>query len=346
MTKVIQVEKDFSVLDEAAECLAHGGLVAFPTETVYGLGANALNPEAVANIFVAKGRPQDNPLIVHISDKAMLAQVVSKVPAAAKKLMDAFWPGPLTIIMEKSDNISTTVTAGLSTVGVRMPSHPVALALIEKSGVPVAAPSANLSGCPSTTRASHVIHDLTGRVDYIVDGGASEVGLESTVLDITGEVPQILRPGGISLEELKAVLGDVAYEPALKDSREVPKSPGMKYRHYAPMGQLYLVEPNHEDTLAEKLEEARKQGKKTGVLCCGARNYTADVLIDCGTGAKAYANALFDALRQMDEEGAEVIFAELPADDDGIVPALMNRMLKASGGQVLSDSVTTKVERL
>ncbi len=346
MTKVIQVEKDFSVLDEAAESLARGGLVAFPTETVYGLGASALNPEAVANIFVAKGRPQDNPLIVHISDKTMLTQVVSKIPAAAEKLMDAFWPGPLTIILEKLENISTTVTAGLSTVGVRMPSHPVALALIEKSGVPVAAPSANLSGCPSTTRASHVIHDLTGRVDYIIDGGACEVGLESTVLDMTGDVPQILRPGGVSLEELKAVLGEVAYEPALKDSREIPKSQGMKYRHYAPAGQLYLVEPGHEDKLVEKLEESRKMGKKTGVLCCGAKHYEVDVLIDCGTSAKAYANSLFDALRQMDEQGAEVIFAELPVDDDGIVPALMNRMLKASGGQVLSDDITVMVERL
>lgn len=346
MTKVIQVEKDFSILDEAAECLAGGGLVAFPTETVYGLGASALNPEAVANIFVAKGRPQDNPLIVHISDKTMLSQVVSNIPEAAEKLMNAFWPGPLTIILEKSDNISTTVTAGLSTVGVRMPSHPVALALIEKSGVPVAAPSANLSGCPSTTRASHVIHDLTGRVDYIIDGGASQVGLESTVLDMTGEVPQILRPGGVSLEELKAVLGEVAYEPALKDSREIPKSPGMKYRHYAPVGQLYLVEPHHEEQLIEKLSEHRKMGKKTGVLSCGMKNYDADVVIDCGVSAKAYAKDLFDALRQMDEQGAEVIFAELPVDDDGIVPALMNRMLKASGGQVLSDDITVTVERL
>ena len=346
MTKVIQIEDDFSVLDEAAKSLSQGGLVAFPTETVYGLGANALDPEAVANIFVAKGRPQDNPLIVHISDQSMLSQVVSHVPPAAEKLMEAFWPGPLTIILEKSETIPVSVTAGLSTVGVRMPSHPVALALIEKSGVPVAAPSANLSGSPSTTRASHVIHDLTGRVDYIIDGGACEVGLESTVLDMTGKIPQILRPGGVSLEALQAVLGQVMYEPALKDSREVPKSPGMKYRHYAPRGELYLVEKNHEDKLRQMLSDYRAQGKKTGVLCCGAKQYEADVLLNCGKTAKAYASALFDALRHMDDMGAEVIFAELPCDEGGIVPALMNRMLKASGGYVLAEDVTIKVERL
>ena len=346
MTKVIQVEKDLSVLDEAAECLFRGGLVAFPTETVYGLGANAFDEAAVSNIFVAKGRPQDNPLIVHISDKEMLKRVVSCVPEEAEKLMKAFWPGPLTIILKKSETIPVSVTAGLDTVGVRMPSHPVARVLIEKSGVPVAAPSANVSGRPSTTRASHVIEDLTGRVDYIIDGGASEVGLESTVLDMTGDVPQILRPGGVSLEELQAVLGEVIYDPALKDSREVPKSPGMKYRHYAPKGQLYLVEPNHEAILKEKLTECRKMGKKTGVLCCSVKAYAADVVIDCGETAEVYAGNLFDALRKMDEQDAEVIFAELLSDSGGIVPALMNRMLKASGGQVLSDSVTTKVERL
>ncbi|MBE7041140.1 MAG: threonylcarbamoyl-AMP synthase [Ruminococcaceae bacterium] len=346
MTKVIQVERDLSVLDEAAKCLAGGGLVAFPTETVYGLGASALNEAAVAGIFVAKGRPQDNPLIVHISDKKMLDQVVSSVPPAAEKLMDAFWPGPLTIILEKSENIPISVTAGLQTVGVRMPSHPVALALIEKSGVPVAAPSANLSGCPSTTRASHVIHDLTGRVDYIVDGGACSVGLESTVLDMTGEVPQILRPGGVSLEELQAVLGEVTYEPALKDSREVPKSPGMKYRHYAPKGELYLVEPRYAESLAEKLAFFSGQGKKTGVLRCSDNQYEADFVIDCGKTAEAYASALFDALRSMDDLGAEVMFAELPQDEGGIVPALMNRMLKASGGQVLEENLTTRIERL
>ena len=346
MTKVIQIDKDFSVLDEASETLKNGGLVAFPTETVYGLGANALSPQAVENIFRAKGRPQDNPLIVHISNRDMLRGLVKAVPVAAEKLMDAFWPGPLTIIFEKSEAVPLTVTAGLSTVAIRFPSHPAAQYLIEKSGVPVAAPSANLSGTPSTTRASHVIRDLTGRVDYIIDGGACRVGLESTVLDMTGAVPQILRPGGISLEALREVLGEVVYEPALKDSRQVPKSPGMKYRHYAPNADLYLVEPGHESELAARLQECRREGTKTGVLRCSDAVYTADFIIDCGKTPEAYASRLFDALRRMDDLGAGVIFAELPKDEGGIVPALMNRMLKASGGQVLSDGVVTKNERL
>ncbi len=346
MTKIIRFQQDVSVLDEAASALARGGLVAFPTETVYGLGASALDETAVKNIFVAKGRPQDNPLIVHVSNRTMLEQVVCEIPEVAEKLMKQFWPGPLTIIMEKSSRISTTVTAGLETVAVRMPSHPAALHLIEKSGVPVAAPSANISGSPSTTRASHVMNDLTGRVDYIIDGGACQVGLESTVLDITGETPQILRPGGVSLEALREVLGNVVYEPALKDSRETPKSPGMKYRHYAPKAALYLVDPGHEDKLRTMLAACREKGEKTGVLCHSDNHYDADFFIDCGRDAESYARALFDALRHMDDLGAEVIFAELPKDSGGIVPALKNRMLKAAGGQVLSDSMSSRIERL
>lgn len=345
MTKVITVKKDSKMLDEAAEKLAAGGLVAFPTETVYGLGANALNEKAVANIFVAKGRPQDNPLIVHVSDREMLQKVVKFIPERAEHLMDAFWPGPLTMIFEKSDLIPITVTAGLNTVAVRMPSHPVALSLIQKSGVPVAAPSANLSGSPSTTKAEHVIADLTGKVDYIIDGGACAVGLESTVLDLTGEVPQILRPGGVGIEALEQVLGEVSYEPALKDSRQVPKSPGMKYRHYAPKAELFLVDAGDRELIEKHLDTYRQDGKKSGVLSCGG-HYEADILLDCGRTAEDYARNLFDMLRKMDELGAEVILAELPKDSGGIVPALKNRLLKAAGGQVLSDGVVTKTERI
>lgn len=344
MTKVITVEQDFSVLAEAADALTAGKLVAFPTETVYGLGANAMNEDAVANIFVAKGRPQDNPLIVHISSREMLKPLVKEIPETAEKLMDAFWPGPLTIILEKSDLVPLRVTAGLNTVAIRMPEHPVALALIEKSGVPVAAPSANLSGSPSTTRASHVIADLTGRVDYIIDGGASRVGLESTVLDMTSDVPQILRPGGVSLEELKAVLGDVTYEPALKDSTKAPKSPGMKYRHYAPKAELILVDADKADTMQTILDTEAKKAKKTGVLSCGNKSYAADFVIACGDTPSEYAHRLFDALREMDDLGAQVIVAALPADSGGIVPALKNRLLKASGGRVVSNVVITKTE--
>lgn len=345
MTKVIQFEGELSVLDEAAMSLRNGGLVAIPTETVYGLGASALDEEAIAAIFRAKGRPQDNPLIVHISNRDMLSQVVKTVPDRAALLMDAFWPGPLTMIMEKSDAIPMCVTAGLSTVAVRMPAHPAALAIIEKSGVPVAAPSANLSGSPSTTRVSHVIADLSGKVDYIIDGGPCRVGLESTVLDLTGEIPQVLRPGGVSLEALRAVLGEVIYEPALKDSRQTPKSPGMKYRHYAPQAELFLVDVGHDDTLRSLLSTYRASGKKTGVLTCG-KEFDADFSIDCGETAECYARELFDALRRMDELGADVIFAQLPEDSGGIVPALKNRMLKAAGGQVISDVLETKIERI
>ncbi len=345
MTKVIQFEGDLSVLDEAAASLRDGGLVAIPTETVYGLGASAFDEEAIAGVFRAKGRPQDNPLIVHISNRDMLSQVVKSVPPRAELLMDAFWPGPLTMIMEKSDAIPMSVSAGLSTVAVRMPAHPAALALIDKSGVPVVAPSANLSGSPSTTRASHVIADLSGKVDYIVDGGPCRVGLESTVLDLTCDVPQILRPGGISLEALKMVLGEVVYEPALKDSRQTPKSPGMKYRHYAPKAELFLVDVGYEERLEALVSAYRNKGKKTGVLTAG-QVADADYVIDCGEDAESYARELFDALRRMDDLGAEVILAQLPKDSGGIVPALKNRMLKAAGGQVIGDVMTTKIERL
>ncbi|MBE7048053.1 MAG: threonylcarbamoyl-AMP synthase [Ruminococcaceae bacterium] len=336
MTKIIQVKDDLSVIDEAAALLAQGGLVAFPTETVYGLGANVLDEEAVRRIFQAKGRPQDNPLIVHVCNREMLCRVVKEIPQKADALIRAFWPGPLTIILEKSNWIPVSVTAGLATVAVRMPSHPAALRLIEKSGVPIAAPSANISGTPSTTRAAHVIADLTGKVDYIIDGGMCQVGLESTVIDLTGEEPQILRPGGVSFEELQEVLGKVAYEPALQDSRQVPKSPGMKYRHYAPKAELMLVEPKQRESIPTIFAEKKTLGKKTGLLCCSDETYQADVVINCGSSAAIYAQRLFDSLRRMDEEGVDFILAELPEDEGGIVPALKNRMLKAAGGRIVN----------
>jgi len=335
MTKIIRVENDLEVLDEAAEALRNGLLVALPTETVYGLGANAFCEEAVHNTFKAKGRPQDNPLIVHIADRGMLQQVVKRVPPEAELLMERFWPGPLTMIMEKADGISRTVTAGLNTVAVRMPSHPVARALIQKSGVPVTAPSANLSGSPSTTRVEHVIADLSGKVDYIIDGGPCEVGLESTVLDLTGDVPQVLRPGGVGLDALQKVLPQTTYEPALKGQNVTPKSPGMKYRHYAPQAELYLIEGDFLAKLPQHLEAEKKNGKKVGVLCRKEQSFPADFSISLGESLEDYARELFDSLRKMDELGAEVIFAELPAETDGIAAALKNRLRKAAGGHVL-----------
>ncbi|MBR6729604.1 MAG: threonylcarbamoyl-AMP synthase [Clostridia bacterium] len=335
MTKIIQVEQDMSALDEAAEALKNGALVALPTETVYGLGANAFCEPAVKNIFLAKGRPQDNPLIVHVSGRAMLEQVVRRIPPEAELLMEHFWPGPLTMIMEKADCISHTVTAGLDTVAVRMPAHPAALALIEKSGVPVVAPSANLSGSPSTTRASHVIADLSGKIDYIIDGGACQVGLESTVLDLTGDVPQILRPGGVSLAALREVLPETTYEPALKQSGIAPKSPGMKYRHYAPKAELYLVSGDFTEKVLPRLSLEHEKGRKTGVLCRKPENLPADFAMESGETPEAYAKLLFDSLRRMDDWGADVIFAELPPETEGITAALENRLRKAAGGHVL-----------
>lgn len=335
MTKIIRVTQDMSVLDEAAQALKEGKLVAFPTETVYGLGASAFCEDAVHNTFAAKGRPQDNPLIVHIADRNMLQTVVESIPEEAELLMQHFWPGPLTMIMKKADCISHTVTAGLETVAVRMPSHPVALALIQKSGVPVTAPSANRSGSPSTTRAEHVIADLDGRVDYIIDGGACRVGLESTVVDLTGEVPQILRPGGISLLDLQKVLPQTTYEPALKDAKATPKSPGMKYRHYAPQAELYLIEGEFSKKVPALLEEEKKKGRKTGILCRDGQALQADFSIAIGASLEEYAHCLFDALREMDDLGAEVIFAELPPTEEGIAAALKNRLRKAAGGHVL-----------
>ncbi len=334
MTKIIQNFDALSVLNEAAQTLALGGLVAFPTETVYGLGANALDNEAVSRIFVAKGRPQDNPLIVHVSNFDMLNSVVSEVPEEAKRLIDAFWPGPLTIILKKSERVSEKVTAGLDTVAVRMPAHPMALYLIEQAGVPVAAPSANLSGSPSTTRVEHVIHDLSGRVDYIIDGGPCAVGLESTVLDVTGKEPQILRPGGVSPEEIEKVLGKVSFDPALKDATKTPKSPGMKYRHYAPKAELYLVTGNMKEKIENEMSSLHNEGKKVGIFCMKNYGIEADSVLFGGEDMNEYAKNLFHSLRTLDE-AADVIFAELPAETGGIMPALINRMMKAAGGHVL-----------
>ncbi|MGE5554121.1 MAG: L-threonylcarbamoyladenylate synthase [Betaproteobacteria bacterium] len=246
-TKVVRVDPDHpapAALAEAGKVLRQGGLVAFPTETVYGLGANALDPAAVGKIFIAKGRPADNPLIVHVAERESLAELVADVPEVGRALMDQFWPGPLTLVLPKSAQVPGGVTAGLPTVAVRMPDHEVALGLIAAAGVPVAAPSANRSGRPSPTTAAHVWEDLQGRVELILDGGPTGVGVESTVVDVTGSVPALLRPGGVGLEELRRVAGEVAVDPALSGKGvEHPRSPGMKYKHYAPQAPLMLIEP-------------------------------------------------------------------------------------------------------
>lgn len=336
-------------LDHAAEVLRAGGLVAFPTETVYGLGANALDACAVESVYRAKGRPSDNPLIVHIAETDALPGLVSSIPAAAPGLMEAFWPGPLTLVMPKSDRISSGITAGLDTVAIRMPSHPIALALIKKAGIPVAAPSANSSGRPSPTLARHVMEDMNGKVDIIIDGGSSMVGVESTVLDLTAEPPVILRPGGVTQEQLQKFIKAVATDPSLSKGaadQAIPRSPGMKYRHYAPKAAMLLVQGPYERVVSEigrRAELCVREGTATGILTTDetAAFYEPSLHTSCrflSMGSRLHpetlASNLFKCLREFDEKEVDLILAEAP-ETDGIGTAVMNRMVKAAGGNII-----------
>ncbi|MES9699026.1 MULTISPECIES: L-threonylcarbamoyladenylate synthase [Bacillus] len=336
---VVERKKYYPQLKEAARLLRENEAVAFPTETVYGLGANAMDDEAIAKIFEAKGRPSDNPLIVHIGTKSQLDGIVREIPPVAEKLMEHFWPGPLTIILPRKKGISERVTAGLNTVGVRMPDHPVALALLEEANVPVAAPSANRSGRPSPTLASHVYEDLNGKIAGIVDGGATGVGVESTVIDCTSEVPTILRPGGITKEQLEAVIGNVSLDPALKDEKEKPKSPGMKYTHYAPKAPLSIVEGSRE-FIQRIVDEKKKEGFKVGVLTTEEyqRVYSADIVLSCGVRSDlaSVATKLYDVLRTFDASEVDVIFSE-SFPNEGIGNAIMNRLTKAAGHHIITE---------
>ena len=328
------------VIQKAAEILRAGGLVAFPTETVYGLGGNGLDEEACQKIYLAKGRPSDNPLILHISEQEELAQIVREVSPAAKKLMDAFWPGPLTLIFPKTDIVPMRTTGGLDTVAVRFPSHPVARAIIRAAGVPIAAPSANSSGKPSPTRASHVEFDLTGKIDMIVDGGAAEWGLESTIVDVSGEKPMILRPGAVTKEMLEAVVGEIAVDPAILSKPEGefrPKAPGMKYTHYAPKAEVWLVRGSQAAVAAciNRLAEAeRNTGKVIGVMATAETEglYRADAVLSLGSREKPeeIGSNLFKTLRKFDFLGMDKVYAEVfPEDGEGM--AIMNRLNKAAG---------------
>ena len=329
---------DDKSLSLAADLLARGELVAFPTETVYGLGANALNRKAVLSIFAAKGRPADNPLIVHVWNRAQLDDLCEVTPMA-RRLMDAFWPGPLTILMEKKEAVPPEVTAGLPTVAVRMPSHPVAAAMLKACNLPIAAPSANRSGKPSPTTARHVLEDMDGRIPLILDGGSCEVGLESTVLDICHGKPCILRPGGVTRAMLEAVLGEVdvagsVLRPLQKG--ETALSPGMRYRHYSPDGQVTLVEGEESDVvtaLAELYHQAERNGHRACVMC-----FTEHVsaLRDChphDLGGREHpevvAHRLFETLRRLDEERMDVIFSEV-VPPEGVGLAVMNRLGRAA----------------
>ncbi len=345
-TRIIAMNKKKDRNDgmvEAAHALAQGKLVVFPTETVYGLGANALDNEAVKRIFTAKGRPSDNPLIVHISRKEQLTSLVSNIPAKAIILMEAFWPGPLTLVFEKSGKVADSVTAGLSTVAVRMPDNPIALHLIDLAGVPVAAPSANISGKPSPTSAEHVIEDLIGKVDYIIDGGSCRVGLESTVLDLTCDPPAILRPGGITQEMIEKRIGRIQMDKALElGEGEKPRAPGMKYRHYAPEAEMLVVSGDTSDVVAkirQFIDEYRKEGKKTGVLAshetCSC--YDADKVLCPGSSSRMedLASKIYACLREFDEAKVDIIFAE-GYPEVGIGRAIMNRLKKAAAGRIIT----------
>lgn len=313
----------------AAKLLAAGEVVAVPTETVYGLAANAYDETAVRKIFSAKGRPQDNPLIVHIADFQDIYALVAEVPEAAKKLADAFWPGPLTVILPKSDKIPDAVSAGLATVAVRYPAHPVAQAVIQACGVPLAAPSANRSGSPSPTNAKYVLDDMDGRIPLILDGGGSQVGVESTVVTLATEVPRVLRPGGVTVEQLREVLGEVEVDDAVLHrlkAGETAASPGMKYKHYAPKADITIVRGSF-----SQFQEFVK-GKDAFVLVFAGEENAFDRAVTYGRADddRAQANRLFDALRELDEQGAKTVYARCPALS-GVGLAVYNRLIRAAG---------------
>jgi L-threonylcarbamoyladenylate synthase len=345
-TKVVMLDEsklDKSAIAEAGEVIRKGGLVAFPTETVYGLGANALDEEAVKKIFIAKGRPQDNPLIVHVSDLNLMP-LVNNIPDIAHKLMGKFWPGPLTLIMEKSSLIPDATSAGLATVGIRMPSNIIARELISAAGVPIAAPSANVSGRPSPTEASRCVEDLNGKIDFILGGGSSEVGLESTIVDCTSNPPCVLRPGGITLDMLREVDSSIYIDPAVMKKAEgdfKPKAPGMKYRHYAPKAPMKIVQGDLQKTI-EKINEIVQNSidekKKIGILATDESidKYSKAIVISLGSRSdlQNIGKNLFEALRRFDDAGVNIILSEA-FEEDGIGTAVMNRLKKSAGFDII-----------
>ncbi len=321
----------------AAAIIKNGGIVAFPTETVYGLGANAFDAAEVAKIFAAKKRPADDPLIVHVSSVEMVSGIVAAgaIGERAEALMKAFWPGPLTLVFKKSSRVPPVVTSGLDTVAVRMPSHPVTRAFIEQAGVPIAAPSANLFERPSPTKASHVLVDLDGRIDALIDGGDANIGVESTILDMTREQPLLLRPGGLPVERIEALIGPIDIHPSVRDKRHEGAilSPGMKTKHYAPDASLVLVEGTRSRVILSMKELALKgveEGKKTAILSCTADIKVAGAISRrLGNDQEQIAKNLFDAFREMNAQHVDLIIAECTTED-GLGLAIANRLRKAA----------------
>ncbi|RDW20535.1 L-threonylcarbamoyladenylate synthase [Oceanobacillus chungangensis] len=317
-------------INQAAALLKQGQTVAFPTETVYGLGADATNPEAVSKIFEAKGRPQDNPLIAHVATMEQLIKLVDNIPPYVKTLIDTFSPGPITYVLPSNGTCAANVTAGLPTIGVRIPDHPVAQALLRKCDIPIAAPSANISGKPSPTTAYHVFEDLQGKIAGILDGGATGVGVESTVIDCTEAIPTILRPGGITVEQLQAVVGDVNVDPALVSSTERPKAPGMKYRHYSPEVPLWLVQGTALE-IQQVIEREQRNGARIAVLASAGTAkllHTEEIFI-LGDNINDIATHLYDALRKYKSSDVDLIVCEA-FQEFGIGQAVMNRLKKAA----------------
>lgn len=334
---------DKKAIEEAGRVIRSGGLVAFPTETVYGLGGDALRPDSSKKIYAAKGRPSDNPLIVHICDVADMKKIVREVPPQAYVLAQHFWPGPLTMIMKKSSIVPPETTGGLDTVAVRFPDHEIALSFIREAGGFVAAPSANVSGRPSPTLAKYVFEDMNGKIEMLLDGGEVGIGVESTIIDLTEEVPVILRPGHITLEMLQEVLGEVCLDPTMLEcgSGQAPRAPGMKYKHYAPKGQLTIVSGTPvsvRDKIKQLLQSDRKQGFKTGVIVSReeAGIYEADAVKITGEkeDMAAVARSLFRILREFDDEKVERMYVQAYTQD-GIGQAVMNRILKAAGHKII-----------
>lgn len=338
------LENDKLIISEAGRIIREGGLVAFPTETVYGLGGDSFSPDAAAKIYAAKGRPSDNPLIVHIAKVEDLKALSDEVPQAAYMLADKFWPGPLTIIVKKNDRVPMSVTGGLNTVAVRLPANTIARGIIEESQTFIAAPSANLSGRPSPTTGEHVIEDLSGRVDMIVDGGTIDIGLESTIVDLSETIPVVLRPGFITVEELREVIGEVVIDPAIKGTLKedvAPKAPGMKYRHYAPKALLTIVKGEEKkvtDKLLQLLKEDVEKGLKVGIMTTVKHKDLFDkgevICLGEADNNEEIARNLFWALRRFDELNVDVIYSEA-FSEEGVGQAVMNRLNKAAGHRTI-----------
>lgn len=337
-------ESDKEIYKKAGDIIRLGGLVAFPTETVYGLGGDALNSEASGKIYAAKGRPSDNPLIVHIAELSALQAITESIPEAAYRLAEEFWPGPLTMVLKKNDKVPYETTGGLDTVAVRMPEHKAALEFIRNSDGYIAAPSANLSGRPSPTNAMHVKADMEGRIDMIIDGGAVGIGVESTIIDLTGAVPMLLRPGYISIDMLEAVLGEVEIDPAISGDLTLdvkPKAPGMKYKHYAPKGELFIVKGEAgsvADRINQMTEEAKARGVKAAVLATKENEhlYTCDIVCSVGerNDEESIARHLFGTLRDFDDMSVGLIYSE-ELNTPRMGMAIMNRLLKAAAHRII-----------